>query len=171
NSPVSRKRRSALAVGPAPPVPGTRVQRGRARARGPKPTAYSIMLYPHATMRTSPLPLSCLAWSMSATAVGITRTRSMTMAYLEVTLKVQESDRPAAAEVYTTYRQPFLDSIAGATSKELLVRDEDVQVLHGFESTDAAVAYLSSELFTKDVVGGLSPLLEAEPEVRVYDAA
>src|SRR5699024_406577 len=76
---------SALAVGPAPPVPGTRVQRGRARARGPKPTAYSIMLYPHATMRTSPLPLSCLAWSMSATAVGITRTRSMTMAYLEVT--------------------------------------------------------------------------------------
>lgn len=94
------------------------------------------------------------------------------MAYLEVTLKVQESDRPAAAEVYTTYRQPFLDSIAGATSKELLVRDEDVQVLHGFESTDAAVAYLSSELFTKDVVGGgLSPLLEAEPEVRVYDVA
>ena len=57
----------------------------------------------------------------------------------------------------------------GATSKELLVRDEDVQVLHGFETAADAKAYLASELFTRDVVGGLAPLLSAAPDVRVYE--
>jgi hypothetical protein len=31
-----------------------------------------------------------------------------------------------------------------------------------------AQAYLSSNLFTKDVVDGLKPLLSAEPEIRIY---
>ncbi|MEX0659014.1 MAG: hypothetical protein WD080_07770 [Egibacteraceae bacterium] len=93
------------------------------------------------------------------------------MAYLEITLKVDDPDRQAAARVYEQYKQPFLDTIAGATSKELLIRDEDVQVLHGFASTDDAQAYLSNELFTKDVVGGLSPLLKADPEIRIYATA
>ena len=93
------------------------------------------------------------------------------MAYLEITLNVDEADRPAAAEVYTRYKQPFLDTITGATSKELLVRAEDVQVLHGFDNVANAQAYLSTELFTRDVVGGLSPLLKADPEVRVYETA
>lgn len=43
-------------------------------------------------------------------------------AYLEITLKVNENDRAAAAAVYTKYRQPFLDTISGAVSKQLLVR-------------------------------------------------
>jgi hypothetical protein len=34
-----------------------------------------------------------------------------------------------------------------------------------------AKAYLTSELFTRDVVGALGPLVSAAPEVRVYDAA
>ncbi len=93
------------------------------------------------------------------------------MAYLEITLKVNEEDRPAAADVYQQYKQPFLDTVNGATSKQLLVRDEDVQVLHGFDSVADAQAYLSAELFTNDVVGGLSPLLQAAPEVRIYDVA
>ncbi len=93
------------------------------------------------------------------------------MAYLQVTLQVNEADRPAAASVYTKYKQPFLDSITGATSKDLLVRDEDVQVLHGFNSVADAEAYLESELFTRDVVTELSPLLQAEPEIRIYDVA
>lgn len=93
------------------------------------------------------------------------------MAYLEVTLQVNESDRPAAAEVYTKYRQPFLDTVPGAKSKELLVRDEDVQVLHGFASVSDAEAYLKSDLFTQDVVSGLSPLLQADPEIRIYQSA
>ncbi|UNS96774.1 hypothetical protein MMF93_09820 [Streptomyces tubbatahanensis] len=54
------------------------------------------------------------------------------MAYLEVTLQVAADNRAAAAGVYEKYKQPFLGTITGAVSKELLVRDEDVQVLHGF---------------------------------------
>lgn len=93
------------------------------------------------------------------------------MAYLEITLKVDESDRAAAAAVYQKYKEPFLATIEGATSKELLVRDEDVQVLHGFDTAAHAQAYLTSDLFTTDVVGGLAPLLQADPEIRVYENA
>ena len=91
------------------------------------------------------------------------------MAYLQITLQVDPADRVAAAGVYEKYKQPFLDTVPGANSKELLVRDEDVQVLHGFRSVADAKAYLESDLFTRDVVGGLSPLLKAAPEVRLYD--
>ncbi|MFD7281706.1 hypothetical protein ACFV80_32900 [Streptomyces sp. NPDC059862] len=91
------------------------------------------------------------------------------MAYLEITLQVEPPNRVAAAGVYEKYKQPFLDTVPGAISKQLLVRDEDVQVLHGFQTAADAKAYLASDLFTRDVVGGLSPLLKAAPEVRVYD--
>ncbi|MFD7981066.1 hypothetical protein [Streptomyces sp. NPDC059071] len=93
------------------------------------------------------------------------------MAYLQITLQVDPVNRVAAAGVYEKYKQPFLDTVPGARSKELLVRDEDVQVLHGFETVADAKAYLASELFTRDVVGGLSPLLKAAPDVRLYDTA
>jgi hypothetical protein len=49
------------------------------------------------------------------------------------------------------------------------VRDEDVQVLHGFDTEQNANAYLQSPLFTADVVGSLKPLLDAH--VRVYAVA
>ena len=91
------------------------------------------------------------------------------MAILEITLTVSEANRSAAAAVYTKYRQPFLDQVPGAQSKRLLIRAEDVQVLHGFASVAQASAYLSSSLFATDVVGELSPLLDAAPELRVYD--
>ncbi|NJO32334.1 MAG: hypothetical protein HC869_03605 [Rhodospirillales bacterium] len=93
------------------------------------------------------------------------------MAYLEITLKIAPQDRAAAAAVYDRFKGPFLQKIAGAASKELLVRDEDVQVLHGFASKEDAQAYLASALFTQDVVTALKPLLQAAPEVRVYAAA
>ncbi|PRC93419.1 hypothetical protein S2091_1806 [Solimicrobium silvestre] len=89
-------------------------------------------------------------------------------AYLEITLKVDPKDRAAAGAVYAKYKQPFLTQISGAESKELLIRDDDVQVLHGFASRQQAEAYLSSDLFNKDVVASLKPLLKAAPEVRIY---
>ena len=92
------------------------------------------------------------------------------MTYLQITLKIAPSKRPAAAGVYQQYKPPFLETIAGARSKELLVRDEDVQVLHGFETAQQASAYLRSGLFTADVVGALTPLLDAPPEIRIYQA-
>jgi hypothetical protein len=91
--------------------------------------------------------------------------------YLEITLKIRPENRSAAATVYSKYRQPFLDRVTGARSKQLLVRDEDVQVLHGFDTVESARGYLSSGLFQKDVVAELKPLLDKEPEVRIYKAA
>jgi hypothetical protein len=93
------------------------------------------------------------------------------MVYLQITLKIAPANRPAAAGVYQRYKAPFLTTIPGAKSKELLVRDEDVEVLHGFDSSEQANAYLTSRLFTSDVVGALKPLLDAEPDVRIYQAA
>jgi hypothetical protein len=104
------------------------------------------------------------------TREGQKRSENMS-AYLEITLKIQPEKRSAAAAVYSKYRQPFLDRITGARSKQLLVRDEDVQVLHGFDSVENARGYLSSGLFEKDVVAELKPLLDKEPEVRIYKAA
>lgn len=93
------------------------------------------------------------------------------MVYLQITLKIAEENRAAAAGVYQQYKAAFLDSIAGASSKELLVRDEDVQVLHGFDTLEHASAYLQSDMFTADVVAGLKPLLDADPDVRIYQVA
>ena len=92
-------------------------------------------------------------------------------AYLEITMKIDEINRPAAAKVYMDYRGPFLQTISGALTKELLIRNEDVQVLHGFDSTEHAQAYLESAMFQNDVFVGLKPLWSAEPEVRIYAVA
>ncbi|RGC65268.1 hypothetical protein C5N14_29480 [Micromonospora sp. MW-13] len=91
------------------------------------------------------------------------------MAYLQISLDVSADNRPAAAGVYRQYKQPFLETVGGATSKELLVRDEDVQVLHGFATAADTQAYLSSDLFTKDVVTALQPYLNGAPDVRIYE--
>lgn len=71
-------------------------------------------------------------------------------AYLEITMKIGKEKRPAAVKIYTDYRQPFLDTIPGALTKNLLVRDEDVQVLHGFDCIENATEYLSSNMFLED---------------------
>lgn len=92
-------------------------------------------------------------------------------AYLEITMKIDAANRPAAAGVYTDYREPFLKEIPGALTKDLLIRDEDVQVLHGFDSVEHAAAYLESEMFRNDVFVGLKPLWSADPEVRIYTVA
>jgi len=93
------------------------------------------------------------------------------MVYLQINLNVTPKDRPEAAAIYSQFKGPFLAQVNGAKSKELLVRDEDVQVLHGFDSVENAKAYLASALFTQDVVTALKPLLQSSPDVRVYAAA
>lgn len=107
--------------------------------------------------------------------VIFTSLTSMTMdkkkesaAYLEITLDIKDSNRMHAGGVYVKYKEPFLKTISGATSKDLLLRGEDVQVLHGFESEEEAKAYLNSKLFEEDVVRELKPYLESAPDVRIY---
>jgi len=91
-----------------------------------------------------------------------------TGAFLEITVQVAEEHRPADVGVYSKYRQPFLKQIDGAVSKDLLVRTDDVQVIHGFETVAQANAYLTATLFSNDIVGELGPLLAAASEIRVY---
>lgn len=92
-------------------------------------------------------------------------------AYLEIIMKIDEANRPAAAKVYNDYRDPFLKQIKGALTKSLLIRDEDVQVLHGFDSVENAKAYLDSDMFKNDVFVGLKPLWSADPDVKIYTVA
>lgn len=89
-------------------------------------------------------------------------------AYLEITMVIPANNRPAAAGIYTEYREPFLNQIKGAVSKNLLIRDEDVQVLHGFDSAENAEAYLSSAIFQNDVFLGLKGLWITDPDVKIY---
>lgn len=91
--------------------------------------------------------------------------------YLEITMKIDGANRPAAAKIYTDYRQPFLDTITGALTKDLLIRDEDVQVLHGFSSAEHAQAHLSSKIFQNNVFVGLKPLWSADSDVKIYTVA
>ena len=91
-----------------------------------------------------------------------------TNALLEITLDVKAENRNNAGGVYVKYKNPFLEEVKGATSKELLIRTDDVQVLHGFESEADANAYLTSEIFQNDVVRELKPYLESDPEIRIY---
>lgn len=92
-------------------------------------------------------------------------------AYLEITMKISNANRGAAGKIYADYRTPFLNNIPGALTKNLLIRDEDVQVLHGFDSVEHAKAYLDSELFKNDVFVGLKPLWDANPDVKIYSVA
>mgnify|MGYP000114116075 FL=1 len=92
-------------------------------------------------------------------------------AYLEITMKIAPEKRPAAAKVYTDFRQPFLETIEGALTKELLVRDEDVQVIHGFDSMEHARAYLETKMFKDDVAVGLQPTWSGAPDIRFYTVA
>ncbi len=93
------------------------------------------------------------------------------MVYLQISLNIAQQDRPAAAAVYARYKDAFLNQARGAASKELLIRAEDVQVLHGFDSVDNATSYLASDLFNRDVVSALKPLLQSAPDVRIYAAS
>lgn len=112
--------------------------------------------------------LTVIASAFTSVTSAQTNNKQITGAYLEITLKVNDSDRGAAAGIYSKYKQPFLKQINGAVSKELLIRTDDVQVLHGFKTQADAEAYLKTDLFNNDVVLALKPYLQASPEVRIY---
>jgi hypothetical protein len=117
--------------------------------------------------RTSKIRLSLL---LAIATASIPFSALAGKAYLEITLKIAPENRAAAGAVYTKFKSPFLSKITGAQSKELLIRDEDVQVLHSFDTVEHAKEYLDSTLFKDDVVTALKPLLQAAPEVRIYSA-
>lgn len=112
--------------------------------------------------------LTVIATAFTSATFAQKTSKQVAGAYLEITFKVNEADRAAAAAVYLKFKQPFLTQVTGAVSKELLIRTEDVQVLHGFKTQADAEAYLKTDLFNNDVVTALKPYLKASPEVRIY---
>jgi len=109
---------------------------------------------------------------LAATALTLAATSAFADpgAYLQITVAIDDTDRAAAAAVYFDYKEPFLTTINGAKQKSLLVRDEDVQVLHGFDTVESAKAYLESGLFKQDIVTKLAPLFAGEPDIRIFEA-
>ncbi|WP_345232897.1 hypothetical protein [Olivibacter ginsenosidimutans] len=95
----------------------------------------------------------------------------MAKAYLEITLTIDGIDRAGVAGVYNLYKEPFLKTIKGALSKELLIHTDDIQVLHRFDSVENAQEYLMSNLFNHDVVTSLKPYLKGEPNIKIYSVA
>jgi hypothetical protein len=53
----------------------------------------------------------------------------MNKAYLAITMNVATKNRTKARAVYSKYKDPFLTTIPGAESKELLLRDEGEEVI------------------------------------------
>ena len=92
-------------------------------------------------------------------------------AYVQIAMSIDENNRAAAANVYIEYNEPFLKAIKDAITKDLLVRDEDVQVLHGFDSVENAKAYLESEMFQNDMFVALKDLWKQQPDVKIYVVA
>lgn len=92
-------------------------------------------------------------------------------AYLQIAMWIDEKNRATAANVYIEYKEPFLKAIKDAITKDLLVRDEDVQVLHGFDSVENAKAYLESEMFQNDMFVALKDLWKQQPDVKIYVVA
>lgn len=92
----------------------------------------------------------------------------MAKAYLEITLTIDGIDRAGAMAVFTLYKEPFLQTVKGALSKELLNHIDSVQILHGFDSVENAQEYLMGNLFNKDIITSLKPYLKGEPNIKIY---
>ncbi|WP_409149870.1 hypothetical protein [Sphingobacterium sp. BS-2] len=95
----------------------------------------------------------------------------MAKAYLVITLTIDGMDGAGAAAVYFLYKQPFLETIKGALSKELLNHIDDVQLLHGFDCVENAQEYLMSDFFKKNVVTSLKPYLKGKPDIKIYSVS
>ena len=74
-------------------------------------------------------------------------------------------------DVFADQIDPILKNIQGAITKDLLIRKEDIQVIHGFDSVANAENYLLSDLFKNDVYIELKALWQTDPEVKIYTVA
>lgn len=90
----------------------------------------------------------------------------MKKSYLEITFKIDDLNRTNVVEVYNQYKVPFLENIKGAILKEILTRNQDIQVLHCFESEEDA-----HDLLKNDLSRALNPYLKEAPDLRIYTIA
>ena len=95
----------------------------------------------------------------------------MTKAYLQIALYVKNENAAAGAGVYAKYKESFLKTVAGAKSKELLVRDEGRAGASRLQQHGARKRVSKTELFEKNVVRELGSLLEKASQIRIYAVA
>ncbi|MFA5515544.1 MAG: hypothetical protein WDA20_04590 [Desulfuromonadales bacterium] len=90
-------------------------------------------------------------------------------AYLQISLPVPPERRDEAiTKVFLPSRQRFDELAEGAVSIDLLVRNEDLQVLAGFDTLEHARAFEKSPA-GRDLTGQLTKLAEKEPTVALYN--
>ncbi len=90
-------------------------------------------------------------------------------AHLLITVKVDSSRRAALIDqVYEPNRTRFLQKIPGAVSKNLLLRREDLAILHGFDTAENAEAYLHSDLYG-ELLRQLADYQEENPVAALYN--
>ena len=69
-------------------------------------------------------------------------------AYLQETFTLASTSREEMIlQVYAPHRPRFLGRVAGAVSINLLLREEDVQILYGFDTLESAKSFLESAYF------------------------
>ncbi|WP_104381543.1 hypothetical protein [Sphingobacterium sp. HMA12] len=92
----------------------------------------------------------------------------MAKAYLQITLKINNSDKGAVSGIYDKFRDSFLDQVKGATSIELLIGNGYIQLLHVFDTAEDAQAFLSTELYNNEILLALKSLMVDTPMISVY---
>ena len=95
----------------------------------------------------------------------------MTTAYLQIVLKANSSSRGELTNTYNKLRDLFPEQIKGAKTQELLLSDEEVQLLYGFDTFEDAEAFLSTELYNNIILPALKPLISNNPEIKIYNVA
>jgi len=95
----------------------------------------------------------------------------MAKAYLDILLTIQGIDRAGVTAVYNLYKEPFLETVNGALSNELLIHIDDLRIIHGFKSMEDAQYYLLSKFFTSDYITSLKPYIIGNPNVKIYEVA
>lgn len=93
----------------------------------------------------------------------------MAKAYLDIKLTVEGLDRAGITAVYNLYKAPFLNTVKGALSNELLIHIEELRICHGFESMEDAQLYLLSKYFNTHFITSLKPYLIGSPNVKIYE--
>lgn len=89
--------------------------------------------------------------------------------FLQVTLSIPAPRREKAiSRIFLPARQHFLERVLGAVSMDMLVRDEDVQVLHGFDTYENARTYLNSGVF-KEFMAQLGETADKEAIAALYN--
>ncbi len=89
-------------------------------------------------------------------------------AYLQISLPVPQSRRDEAiTRIFLPGRQRFAEQAEGGVSMDMLVRNEDIQVLAGFDTLESARLFQNSPA-GKELLGQLAAMAEKNPGTAIY---